>query len=794
MTVTPPDDGAVRYRAGDLLLDSGAARVLRGGLEVPLAKLSFDVLRVLIEAAPNLVSLDSLMARAWPGLVVSPETVVQRIKLLRDALGDDAKEPRYIAGVRGRGYRIVAPVQRLPDRDGPDATQAAVGAAVAAAPDAAPAAKRSAWFHAPTVALVLVLAVLAAVLAGQRWLTSAPRQALHATTAPPRSVAVLPFANLTKTPSDGVLAAGIAEAVLHQLAAAPDLTVIARTSSFEFKDRSVDAREVGRALNVRYLLEGSVQSDGAQLRVTAQLVDAQTGADVWSVRFERSPRDIFKLQDDIALAVARTLKLSLEGGAAERLTGQGTANFDAYFSFLQGRAEMASLRLADVSAAASQFSHSIELDPEFAPAYVELADARLLLAEFQMSGDRRARFASAVQDGTQLVERALALGGANGHAYVMRGYLRAFSDLDAAEADYRRGLELSPNYAKGYEGLASVLFENPTRRDEALTLLDRARALDPLEPKYDVLKSVFLQYGRSATAEADAILVDVLGRHPLYQPALMRLATIRGADEGRFADGVKFGEQALALDPRSEWTRRVLIGAYLNINDLIAARRVAAAAQPALQVRQLAIDAFLQDWRRAGQTAYASADDGTQMPIDVPIATLAVRLHARATGEYQRARALLERQSGVTWDAAGMPRLPVEIGLADQTVALGDVLLQSGERERARRLLEASLRDMDYVARDLKRGELWYLQQRPIALALLGDNEAALTALERATALGAGYAHWYAISIDPAFDAIRNAPRFKALAVKLAAHARDEYAAVEQLRREHLVPAAAPPR
>jgi TolB-like protein/DNA-binding winged helix-turn-helix (wHTH) protein len=789
MTLTPTDDVAVRYRAGDLMLDSGAARVLRGDLEIPLAKLSFDVLRVLIEAAPNLVSLDALMARAWPGLVVSPETVVQRIKLLRDALGDDAKEPRYIAGVRGRGYRVVAPVQRLPDRDEPAAAPASVVAA--AGTESAPAPKRSAWSRAPTIALVLVLGALAAVVAGQRWLTPAPKQAAHATAAPSRSVAVLPFVSLSKTPNDGVLALGIAEAVLHQLAAAPDLTVIARTSSFEFNDRNVDAREVGRALNVRYLLEGSVQSDGAQLRVTAQLVDAENGANVWSVRFERSPHDIFKLQDDIALAVARTLKLSLEGRAAERITGQGTANFDAYFSFLQGRAEMASLRLGDVTAAASQFSHSIELDPEFAPAYVDLADARLMLAEFEVSGDRRARFASAVEEGTRLVERALALGGANGHAYVMRGYLRAFSDLAAAEADYRRGLELSPNYAKGYEGLASVLFENPMRRDEALTLLDRARALDPLEPKYDVLKAVFLHYGRGATAEADAILVDVLARHPLYQPALMRLATIRGIDEGRFADGVKFGEQALALDPRSEWTRRVLIRAYLNIGDLVAARRIAAEPQPALQVRQLAINAFLQDWRRAGEIAYASADDSTQMPIDAPFATFAIRLHARATGEYNRARALLERQSGVTWDAAGAPHLPVELGLADQTVALGDVLMQTGERERARRLLEASLRDMDYVAHDLKRGDLWYVNQRPIAFALLGDKEAALTALERAVASGVGYAAGYATSIDPAFDALRDTPRFKALAAKLAAHAKDGYAAVEQLRREHLVPAAA---
>ncbi len=792
MTPSSDVDVAVRYRVGDLVFDSGAARVLRDEIEVPIAKLSFDVLRVLIEAAPNLVSLESLMTRAWPGLVVSPETVVQRIKLLRDSLGDDAKEPRYIAGVRGRGYRMVAVVQRLPAHDEPESAPASVTPATAAT--VAPPPTRPRLMRIAAVAVLLVLAVAAAFVTGERWLHTTSRPAIPVAAPPPRSVAVLPFSSLTATPNDGVLALGIAEAVLHQLAAAPDLIVIGRTSSFTFKDRNVDSREVGRTLNVRYLLEGSVQSDGAQLRVTAQLIDTQTGANVWSVRFERSPKDIFRLQDDISLTVARTLKLSLEGGAAERLSGQGTANFDAYFSFLQGRAQMASLRLADVSAAATLFTHAIELDPDFAPAYVELADAKLMVAEFEVTGDRRARVARAIEEGTRLVERALALGGTNGHAYVMRGYLRAFSDLAAAEADYRRGLELSPNYAKGYEGLASIIFETPTRRDEALVLLDRARALDPLEPRYDVLKAIFVHYGRGDVRQADAILVDVLAHHPLYGPALMRLALLRGPDEGRFADGIKFGEQALALDPRSEWTRNTLIATYLDVGDLVAARRVALEPPHALPVRQLAISEFLRDWRQAGEIAYASDADGTQLPTQSPAAIFSIRLHARATGEYSRARAVLERLSGVTWDAAGNPQVPVEIGLANATVALGDILIQSGEREKGRRLLEASLRDMAYVAHDLKRGDYWYLNDRQVALALLGDTEATLTLLEQSVATGHGYGRWSATSIDPAFAAIRDTPRFKAVVAQMAAHARDEYAAVEKLRREHLVPAADTPR
>jgi TolB-like protein/DNA-binding winged helix-turn-helix (wHTH) protein len=788
--MTPPsrDDVAVRFRVGDLTLDSGAARVQRGDEQVPLPKLSFDVLRVLIEASPNLVSFDALMASAWPGLVVSPETVVQRIKLLRDALGDDAKEPRYIAGVRGRGYRIVAPVLRLPGHDEPGPARTPVAATTDAS--GTPLAGRAVGRRAAAAAIVVVLG-LAAFVAGERWLRSAPGDAPHAATPPPRSVAVLPFTSLTRTPNDEVLALGIAEAVLHQLSVSPELTVIGRASSFTFNGRRVEAREVGRALNVRYLLGGSVQSDGASLRVTAQLIDTQTGAQEWSVRFDRTRHDIFQVQDDIALAVARALKLSLQGKGAERLVGQGTADFDAYFSFLQGRAEMASLRLADISAAATRFDRAIELDRNFAPAYVELASARLLLAEFEVRGDRRARVAAAIQDGTRLIEQALALDGSNGHAYVVRGSLRAFSDLAAAEADYRRGLELNPSYAAGYEGLASVLYETPARRDEALALLDRARALDPLEPKYDVLKSVFLYFGRSAIAESDAILANAVGRNPLYQPALMRLAEIRGFAEGRFADAVKFGEQALALDPQSEWTRRALVAAYVDVGDIAAARRVAAGGPRMLEVRELAIDSLVKDWRRGSGIAYASLADGTQLPIDGPAAIFVIRMHARATGDYGRARALLERESGVTWDSTGMPQVPVELGMASATVALADILMQSGERERARRLLEACVRDMNFVARDLKRGDHWYLRDRAVALALLGDTEAALTALERAVSSGVGYSRWHAVGVDPAFTAVHDTPRFKAVMMTLAAHAAAEFSAIEKLRREHLVPPSA---
>lgn len=201
-------------------------------------------------AAPNVLSLEALMDQVWPRLVVSPETVSQRVKLLRDALGDDPKNPRYIAGVRGRGYRLCVPI----------------GA-----------------------------------------------------TAPSRSIAVLPFVNLSSSPTDHVMSLGVPEAVLHQLANLSAVMVIARTSSFAYHGNR-DARTIGRELNARYLLEGSVQSASERLRVTARLIDTQSNADIWSMRFDRAREDVFALQDEIATQVARALELSLDGTSSGALT------------------------------------------------------------------------------------------------------------------------------------------------------------------------------------------------------------------------------------------------------------------------------------------------------------------------------------------------------------------------------------------------------------------------------------------------------------------------------------------
>jgi TolB-like protein/DNA-binding winged helix-turn-helix (wHTH) protein len=740
-------DAPIAYRVGDLVVNIACASVSRNNVEIALPKLSFDLLVACIEAAPAIISIDELMNRVWPGLVVSPETVSQRVKLLREALGDDPKSPRYIAGVRLRGYRLVASVTPL--------------ASVDETIERRDQQRRPAASRRVLLACAILIAALMGFALWQATRDSRMEPVQASETGPIRSIAVLPFENLSVAEDGDLLAFGIPEAILHQLANVPELVVTARTSSFAFGGANEDARAVGRKLNARFLLEGSVQRDAQRLRITAQLVDTQTGAHVWSMRFDRTPQDIFAMQDEIALEVGRALKLSLDRSVMEKLTGGGSANFNAYLAYLQGRAVMAKWRVADTGEAIRHFSEAIQLDPAFAPAYIELAAAQLRRAEFEVTDDRQERFAAALQGGMELVETALRLDANAGPAYIQRANLRAYTDLAEAEADYRRGLALSPNYAPGYAGLATVLYENPRRGDEALSMLDRARKLDPLEPAHDVAKAVFLLYGRSDEAGAATLLKDVLKRDPLNQTALMRLGEIFSTLSGETAEGVRLLEQALSLDPLSEWTRRLLVRAYLSVGDPEAARQVVDGALHQTVVREIPLYLYAHDWKHAGEAAYAAVETETNTALDEAMIAAAIRLHARATRNYAHAIEVLEQLSGVTWDAQGRAVLPETLGLKAFPTALADVLQASGDESRARAVLEATIAAMDKEANELGRGDLWNLRQRPIVLSLLGETDAALDSLragvERGVALDDS---WCYLEMDPALVALSDDVRF----------------------------------
>lgn len=747
-----------RYRVGDLCIDVGRQRVTRGENEIALPRLSYDLLMALVRAAPNLVSFDALMEQVWPKAVVSPETLSQRVKLLRDALGDDPRAPRYVEGLRGRGYRLVPSVE--PDDD---SVAGAVEATVAVQEPQPPiggvvvaktARPRLLWGG--IIAVILLGGLLLARLS-MHGESPKTRTSLEVVAVQPRSVAVLPFENLSSEPNNDYIASGVADSVLHQLASVPELIVVARSSSFALGRPTPEAREAGRRLGVRYLVTGSVQRAGKILRVTAQLTDTASNAALWSLKLDRTIDDVFGLQDQIAQRVAEQLDVTLQG----RSTPYAQYGTDAYLAFLRGRALIESRRVFDVEESIRQFSRAMELAPAFAAAIAELARAKMQLASLQ--SDPNAHVAAVQPELDALVERAIQSDPNSGESYFMRAMFRVDrTDPSGAEADFRKGLELAPNFGPGLRSYAEFLNEQG-RYDETLVQLDRARLVDPLSAenhyaKGEVLRTVFFRY-----EDAGALYLQALSVQPEFYPAYARLATVRW-ELGRLAEAIHYGERAVAIEPAVGWTRQRLVFFYVDVGDLPAARDVLRGYAP--KAVESAAPAALVCYR-AGHLENAA--NILQKHIRDP------DFNSDGFAFFLALNAVIEQAIGSHNPAAARELIMAIPGLkkAGTTVAVTDenfppvmqlAILEHavGNQGAANDLAQRILQYLDGTPKvHLIAG--WDEWARAAASTLLGRNDAALSHLETLVQSGFRIGWWGRIERDPAFAVLRGTPRFQAL-------------------------------
>ena len=288
---------------------------------------------------------------------------------------------------------------------------------------------------------------------------------------------MLPLVNLSRNPDNEYFSDGLAETMLDMLARVPDLTVIARTSSFAFKDKSMDVREIGKSLGASHLLEGSVQQSGQQLRITLQLVRASDGAHLWSQRYDRPLADVFKVQDEVAAEVVRALEVALPKSARRHLRAGGTENVAAYQEYLKGTALLPLRKVDQLRAALGHFEQAIKLDPLYAQAHTGAANTLILLRSHVGLSPRAASLSRQPHQAGP---------GTRSHAWrgprsPRRHHAGRRQGL-AAERDFKRGLELAPNYATGYQWYGEFLAYDLGRPAEAVAVMEKAVALDPLAP------------------------------------------------------------------------------------------------------------------------------------------------------------------------------------------------------------------------------------------------------------------------------------------------------------------------
>jgi TolB-like protein/Tfp pilus assembly protein PilF len=291
-----------------------------------------------------------------------------------------------------------------------------------------------------------------------------------------KSIAVLPFIDVSRKRELEYLCDGIAEEIINALSKVEGLRVVARTSAFSFKAKNEDVRTIARKLNVDTMLEGSVRKADNQLRITVQLVNGADGYHLWSERYDREMRDVFAVQDDITLAVVNKLKLTLLGSERDALARRRTSDFEAYDLYLKGRYHWSMRTETGFLKSLEYFRQAIEEDPEYALAYAGIADSYDLLGWYGHLGPHeafpRARAAA---------ERARSLDDTLAEAHASLGWISANYDWDwdGAEGEYKRALELNPTYATAHQWYSELL-TYLGRHDESIAEGHKALGLDPV--------------------------------------------------------------------------------------------------------------------------------------------------------------------------------------------------------------------------------------------------------------------------------------------------------------------------
>lgn len=486
------------FRFDDWTLNLQSGELLRGTARSRLQEHPLQVLASLLENPGEVVTREQLIARLWPNTVVDFDTGLNTaVRKLRAALGDTADTPRYIETLPRRGYRFIAPVEPEQGAGGAPAPASAAGHASAAtpAPTDAPATVQAVSRTSSlrigrrllTVAIpaALILAGgLAWLLRGEIFRTTAhtdlpPAASLPGFTPPPRSVAVLPFVNMSGDSTQDYFSDGLSEELLNALSRIDDLQVAAQTSSFYFKGKSVELATVARRLNVATILEGSVRRSGRTVRITAQLINAVTGFHIWSQTYDRNIDDALTVQTEIANSVASALKITLLDHATAKFGLGGTRNPQALDAYLRGlKLAFATIRSGEEAREAiAAFTEAIRLDPNFALAYAGRARAWVDYGSFFLVQATREAFINAKTDATRAIDIEPQLG--EGYSALGQALASGFLDFPGAAAAFERAMVLSPGDARVLRSYSRFI-GNMGNPEVAITTARRGIELDPL--------------------------------------------------------------------------------------------------------------------------------------------------------------------------------------------------------------------------------------------------------------------------------------------------------------------------
>jgi TolB-like protein/DNA-binding winged helix-turn-helix (wHTH) protein len=504
------------------------------GTPVNMSSRAFETLHYLASHPHELIDKHRLMKAVWANSVVEENNLNQQISTLRKVLGEAAGNHRFIVTVSGRGYRFVEDVQRVGSlpfaAEGPRESSAPVAGNGSAddspARNVSDAAARRGWrtlWPGAVVAAIVVLMVGAAyvVLAGREWGRAVPMEV--------PSIAVLPFADVSPNHDQGYFADGLSEELLNALGRLNGLRVIGRTSSFSFKGKNGDVRKVAAALGVQHVLEGSVRRDGDHLRITAQLVDATNGSQLWAGMYDRRLGDVFAIQKQIADSVADTLQLTLRPARVAAIAG-GTRNIEAYEAYLSARAVTNNGGSTRASEAVGLLERAVQLDPDFALAWAALAEGYTFAVDFPPSSAVPLTPVELQRRISRAALRAFELAPEAPQTLRSAGMV-SMQNRDWAEAErrLRRAGELAGPYDYDANLLYAWFLMNVGRASEAIPYEERAMRAEPLLMRPVAFLAALYEM-RGELDKAEALLLaskDLKGNEAMRRQGLIMIRLAR---------------------------------------------------------------------------------------------------------------------------------------------------------------------------------------------------------------------------------------------------------------------------
>ena len=469
------------YEFGEFRIDTVKRRLLRDGSIVALTPKSFDTLLVLVESAGQVVKKDDLIEKVWPGVAVEENNLTQNISALRKALGEKREEPQYILTVPGVGYRLIAEVREAPREEQLSLASVEPAAIELDYHSILNSAKhesrfdQSAWRRPRTV--IAAALVIAVGLAGVTYRVAKRTKGAEAASNPQiKSIAILPFKPLAAGETDEYLGVGMADALINKLSSIKQITVRPTSSIVRYANTDVDPVKAGSDLNVNSVLDGRVQKVGDRIRVTVQLLRASDGAPLWTNKFDEKYTDVFSLEDRISEEVAAWLVPTLTGQQKQQLARHYTEDTEAYQSYIKGLYYWNKRSSADIKKSIDYYEDAILKDANFALAYAGLADsyATLGVLDDQRPQDSMPKARSAAMKAVDLDD-----GLAEAHAALGYEKHRYEWDFANAEIEFKRAIELNPNYATAHQWYGWYMI-SVGRFDEALAEFQQAQQLDPL--------------------------------------------------------------------------------------------------------------------------------------------------------------------------------------------------------------------------------------------------------------------------------------------------------------------------